>query len=277
MLENLPNLAFIAVEKVVLHERHDNQRTPALKARMRLSGVFRNPPIVTPLEDGTDRFMVLDGANRMTALKQLEIPHVLVQIVESNHQGLLLQAWNHVVWDLSPREFLSAIQIISDVRAITKEEEAHPDFWEKSGLVKIHLSVGGVTGFCANTSELKTRVELMNAIVDSYKDRAYLDRTNEYSLDHLIEIYPTLTGLVIFPPFELNEIMYLAGEGYLLPTGITRFTISPRALHVNYPFEELYSSKPIEEKNQILQRWIQDRIANKGVRYYPEATILYDE
>jgi hypothetical protein len=277
MLENLPNLAFIPVDKVVLHERHDNQRTPALKARMRLSGVFRNPPIVTPLEDGSERFMVLDGANRMTALKQLEIPHVLVQIVESNHQGLRLQAWNHVIWDLSPRDFLSAIRMVTGVRTVSKEEQELPIFWEKYGLVEIHLTVGGVFNFCTSSPELKKRVELMNAIVDSYKDRAYLDRTNEYSIDHLIDIYPTLTGLVIFPPFELKEIMYLAGEGYLLPTGITRFTISPRALHVNYPFEELYSSKPIEEKNQVLQRWIQDRIANKGVRYYPEATILYDE
>jgi L-serine kinase (ATP) / ParB family transcriptional regulator, heme-responsive regulator len=277
MLENLPNLAFIPVDKVVLHERHDNQRTPALKARMRLSGVFRNPPIVTPLEDGSNRFMVLDGANRMTALKQLEIPHVLAQIVESDHQGLILQAWNHVVWDLSSRDFLSAIRMVSGVRAISKEEEKLPDFWEKYGLVKIHLSVGGVFNFCASSQDLKKRVMLMNAVVDSYKDRAYLDRTNEYSVDRLVDIYPTLTGLVSFPSFELPEIMYLASEGSLLPTGITRFTISPRALHVNYPFEELYSSKPIEEKNQVLQRWIQDRIASKGVRYYPEATILYDE
>jgi hypothetical protein len=86
-----------------------------------------------------------------------------------------------------------------------------------------------------------------------------------------------LSGLVIFPHFEVEEVLKLASAGYLLPTGITRFTVSPRALHVNYPLEELASDKPIEEKNRELQDWIQKKIARKGVRYYAEATFLFDE
>jgi hypothetical protein len=82
---------------------------------------------------------------------------------------------------------------------------------------------------------------------------------------------------VVFPNFKIDDILKLAGAGYLLPTGITRFTVSPRALHVNYPLFELASSKPLAEKNADLQEWIQKRMAQKGVRYYAEATFLYDE
>jgi len=53
--------------------------------------------------------------------------------------------------------------------------------------------------------------------------------------------------------------------------------VSPRALHLNYPLEELAADRPLEEKNEALQRWIQERIARKGVRYYAEATVLFDE
>jgi hypothetical protein len=82
---------------------------------------------------------------------------------------------------------------------------------------------------------------------------------------------------VIFPHFEVENVLELAGAGYLLPAGTTRFTVSPRALHLNYPLEELAADKPLEEKNADLQRWIQERIARKGVRYYAEATFLFDE
>jgi len=69
----------------------------------------------------------------------------------------------------------------------------------------------------------------------------------------------------------------VGAQGYVLPTGITRFTVSPRALHLNYPLHELSSAKPIEYKEAYLQRWIQERIKNKNMRYYAEATFIFDE
>ena len=62
-----------------------------------------------------------------------------------------------------------------------------------------------------------------------------------------------------------------------MPPGVTRFTVSPRALRVNYSLEDMASNKSISEKNQALQRWQNERVARKGVRFYDEATVLYDE
>ena len=81
-MPEFPQLAFLPVHNLLIHERHDNQRTRPLVLRIRASGVWRNPPIVTPLQDGSPRYMVLDGANRITALRQMDFPHALVQIVE---------------------------------------------------------------------------------------------------------------------------------------------------------------------------------------------------
>jgi hypothetical protein len=125
--------------------------------------------------------------------------------------------------------------------------------------------------------DLFTRVTFLNAVVDRYKDRARMDRTRIEDVDTLAKLYPRLTALVVLPTFRIEEVLYLAGAGHLLPTGSTRFTISPRALHVNYPLEELRSYKTLEEKDAALQRWIQERIAKKGVRYYAESTFLFDE
>jgi hypothetical protein len=69
----------------------------------------------------------------------------------------------------------------------------------------------------------------------------------------------------------------LAGRGCLLPTGITRFTVSPRVLHLNYPLEALQGPESIESKHKDLQKFLQQRISQKGVRYYAEATYMFDE
>ena len=63
----------------------------------------------------------------------------------------------------------------------------------------------------------------------------------------------------------------------MFPPGITRFTISPRALRINYSLNELTDNQDLEEKNHMLQRWMRERVARKGVRFYAEASVLYDE
>jgi hypothetical protein len=83
--------------------------------------------------------------------------------------------------------------------------------------------------------------------------------------------------LVIFPGFKIKTVLKLASHNIVLPTGITRFTVSPRALHLNYPLHELSSGKPIEYKQEYLDHWIQERVKKKGARYYAEATFLFDE
>lgn len=278
MLEQLPKLAFLPVERLLIHEWHDDQRTPPLIARIRQSGVWRNPPIVAPLPDGSARFMVLDGANRTTALQQMGFQHALVQIVQPDDPGLALQNWNHVIWGLTPQEFLAGISAIPALSLLPIEGSSpEPDLWGECNLAVIQLPADSAYNVCTSAQKLLERVRLLNAIVTSYKDRAHLDRTNARQVDKLSGIYPNLSGLVIFPHLDVQHIMQLAGEGYLLPAGITRFTISPRALHLDYPLEELASDKPLAEKNAALRQWIQERIARKMVRYYAEATFLFDE
>lgn len=277
MLENLPNLAFLPVEKLIIHERHDEQRTPPLIERIRASGILRNPPIVAPLQDGTGRYMVLDGANRTTALTKMGFPHALVQIVQPDDPGLRLENWNHVVWGLDPSDLLIKAREIPAITLVPQPDGEEPDLWGDCGLALLQIPNGKTYTVCTTANELVERVGLLNAIVDCYNSRAHLDRTNAVEIVGLESIYRDLSGLVIFPHFEVENVLELAGAGCLLPAGITRFTVSPRALHLNYPLEELAADKPLDEKNADLQRWIQERIARKGVRYYAEATFLFDE
>lgn len=278
MLAEIPQLEFLPLEDLIIHEWHDEQRTPPLIERIRANGVLRNPPIVTPLPDSSGRYMVLDGANRITALRKMSFPHALVQVVPADDPGLNLENWNHVVWGLAPKDLFAGIREIEEINLVpTRQENPEPDLWGECNLSLVQLPNANTFTVCTPVDELVRRVQLLNAIVDSYKERARLDRTNGREVQSLKEIYPDLSGLVIFPKLDVKEVLQLAAAGYLLPAGITRFTISPRALHVNYPLEKLAADKPIQAKNAALQRWIQQRIACKGVRYYAEPTFLFDE
>jgi len=148
---------------------------------------------------------------------------------------------------------------------------------EGQSLAKFETGEGDLFTMCTSAQNLEMRVTLLNAIVDIYKQRASLDRTSEWSVVRLKSAYESLCGLVIFPKFKIKQILYLAGRGSLLPTGITRFTVSPRVLHLNYPLGAMSADGSLAEKNRHLQEFLQARITQKGVRYYAEATYLFDE
>jgi len=89
--------------------------------------------------------------------------------------------------------------------------------------------------------------------------------------------FPSASGLLVFPGLRVQDVVEAVSQGLLLPGGLTRFIVSPRALRVNYPLDELSSNKSLEAKNEALEHWVSERVARKGVRYYAEATVLYDE
>jgi hypothetical protein len=221
--------------------------------------------------------MVLDGANRVTALRTMGYPHILVQIVEPEDPGLQLHNWNHVVWELNPNRFMAGLQNIPKIELVEIQDDVETNLEGECGLAMIKVCSGEKFSVCTSEVDLNPRVSLLHAIVNSYKDRARLDRTSVCEVEGLVDIYPQLCGLVIFPPFKIQTLLRLAGQGCLLPAGITRFMIAPRALHLNYPLEELTKADPLAEKNARLQKWLQERLERKGVRYYAEPTYLFDE
>lgn len=270
MLEILP------LTLLVLHENHDRQRTLPLVDRLRAQGILRNPPVVMPLVDGTGRYMVLDGANRVTALEEMEFPHIVVQVVQHDDPNIRLETWNHVVWGMNARELLTKIREVAGLKLRPIERGSNKR--EELDCLPVEIQMAdGHTYLTCTTKEGIRLAAYLHGIVDAYKDKSFLDRTMQTDVDYFKEVYADLTALFIYPKIEIKFVLGLAGQGHVLPAGLTRFTVSPRALHLNYPLHELSSGKPLEYKTAYLTHWVQERIKNKNVRYYAEATFLYDE
>ena len=266
-----PNLEILPTDKICLHEHHDPQRTLPLMERIRESQILYNPPLVIPVRGAEDRFMVLDGANRVTSMKELGLPHILVQIVDPDSPGLRLLTWNHVLWNIKVDTLLNEIREIDE---ISLSQIDQPNFDPQT------IGIFGTpdrTMFSLNTRSQHMRSKVITRLVQMYTQHARFDRTMIDQITHLDGYYHQLAGLIIYPPFPVAEVVQFCREETLLPAGITRFEVSPRALRVNYPLENLASSLSLEEKRNQLRTFIQDRLDKKGVRIYTETTVLYDE
>lgn len=276
MIPSLPRLDILPVESLILHEDHDMQRSAPLIEKLRAAGILRNPPMVMPLMDGTNRYMVLDGANRVTSLEAMEFPHIVAQVVEADDPNVNLQTWNHVVWGMSAKSLMSKLRKLKGVEVEKVDTHKSLDA-PKFVPVNVRLPDGNLYLLAEEPTDLSHHIATLHGIVNAYKTSASLDRTSQTLIEPFHEIYKDLTALIVFPRFKIHTLLKLAGRKVVLPTGITRFTVSPRALHLNYPLHELSSGKPVEYKREYLHHWVDERVKKKGVRLYAEATFLFDE
>jgi len=97
MATRFPNLLVIPTRDAVLHEETDPVRVARLKQKIVREGVLSEPLLVAGM--GGNKYVVLDGANRVMVFRQLGIPHVVVQAVNYRTPDVCLETWNHLVCD----------------------------------------------------------------------------------------------------------------------------------------------------------------------------------
>ena len=277
-LQKLPTLRIVDLSKVHLHELHDNQRTPPLVESLNRLSILTNPPIVTPMQF-EDCYMVLDGANRISAFREIGLKHALVQIMEPDDSGLKMHSWNHVIWEMPPQDLINAISAIEGFKisqmddpnlALQLIRDKELLFYFQTPDLKVHAVK-------SMEDKKSNRLEQLHAVTNTYKENAKLDRTPLRTIDSLLGLYDELTAVLIFPHFSVFDVLEICIAGKLMPAGITRSVISPRALRVNYPVKELEKETSLEEKNKVFTEWLQGRLAKRGVRYYQEPTMIFDE
>jgi hypothetical protein len=273
-----PVLRILPIEKLVPHEYSDTERTQALQERLLADGILRNPPIVAPLQNADGEYLVLDGANRTNALKMMKVPHILVQIVSQGGSGFELSTWNQVVLGIRPEKLIS---ILKDIKEVDLIKGLNPGFQkdgiDKTNLVQVHLPFGGTYFVHSNSPNLRIKVNLINLILSRIRQYARLDRTNLDVGDVLTDLHTDLAGLITFPCYKFEQVVQLAKHGQLIPSGITHFSISPRALRVNYMISDLRSDKSLTEKNELLMEWTKGLVSMNRLRLYSETTVMFDE
>jgi hypothetical protein len=278
---HLPDLRFVPVDAVFPHEWHDPQRSRPLIARLRESGVLSNPPIVTQYGDGhrvEPRYVVLDGANRSTAAQEAGWPHIVVQVVRYETPAVHLHTWYHGLTGDAADVVERGLPALPGL-ALRRESPLHARaMLARREALAVTLLAEDDARVLTGGRTLRERNALLNGIVRTYQDRVPYVRVATDSLSQARLEHPEIRALFVFPRYDPAEVLELAGSGEHLPAGITRHLIQWRALRLNVPVAMCEdATRTLEQKNEWLREWTEQRFQQRRVRFYEEPTVLFDE
>jgi hypothetical protein len=281
----LPDLRVISLGGLIFHEDPDEERLLNLVNRLGSEGILKNPPIVATADKG-DRFIILDGANRVTALSKLKYEHIPVQVVQPHDPLLEIRCWHHAIEKFDKDYFLKNISKMAAIKLkeIAVEEavrngddtEINPRHAQDGYLCQLTFA-DGQTYAAYNGGELLEQLTHLKKITDLYLHTSLYDRVSYTNPEHLRSNYPEFRTLVTFRRFGIHEVEQIVLAGQKLPAGITRVLLPKRALGINIRLEFLKSELTLEEKNHWLAEMIHKMVLSKSIRFYQEPTFRFDE
>jgi hypothetical protein len=276
MTSQLPDLRIVPTDHLHLHEDVETARVQRIVERIEQDQLLKNPVIVAELDDA-DQYVVLDGANRSTALKQLGVRDALVQVVEYGNPEVKLDTWYHLVADIDKRDLFERIAQVAAVRLKASDLAHARTLLAFHQILAYMVCKDGDVHQILGPESLPARATLLNQIARTYKGLATIYRVQTDRIEELLPVYGNVAAVIIYPRFTPADILELTRNEAKLPTGITRHVIPKRALRVNLPLSVLTSDLPVGEKNRMLQEQIASMLKAGHIRHYQESTVLFDE
>jgi hypothetical protein len=269
-------LDLVPLDAIHPHELADAAREARIERRLALDDVLRDPLMVGSVPS-VDGYVLLDGTNRLQALRSLGMSWGLVQVIDySGASSVTLRTWCHS----TPVQFETIAEQAAGIPGIAIlpiAELGASDALATHNTVAVLLGKDQIAAVARMSEYPHSRAEQLRALVDLYEEnmtRVDCDPTNIEELAQSM-CEPTADGvsLVAFPPITRSQVTTMALRGALIPAGITRHVIvSGRALRVNVPLKMLRGESSLEDARQALQR----HLASLQPRLYREPTILYD-
>jgi hypothetical protein len=263
------------MEQIRFHEAPETDRAARLVERLAEDRHLLNPPIVAPLPQAQG-YLLIDGANRISAMRLLGYQCVPVQIINYDDPALRLGSWHHAVMRLSWPAWIEQLRAQGLAVEIVSAEEIDGALATREACAALQ-AVEGACAFIPASNNLRADVHAMTSLIDTYKKSHPFERIDQTNLADLRGLYPDLAALVLFPPFEKSEIMQLVADHLKLPTGLTRHSIPGRVLRVNIQLDVLRSDLSLEDKNDWLEAFVRMRMQERHVRFYPEPVFIFDD
>jgi L-serine kinase (ATP) / ParB family transcriptional regulator, heme-responsive regulator len=253
LIPSLNDLRLVELERLILHEAHDENRLASLRVRIDAEGEQRNPVIVSSQGDCC---LVLDGAHRVRALKDLGCWLVLAQFVEPPERA---ESWAHLLDGVG-------LDMVRGVEEIEVSER-----YTGPPLAEVEIAGGKKIYLRSREEGLLAEVRALWALQSLYPEGVVVRRIEPNGRLGLAEG----EAMVRYRPFTPGELVEIVRSGAVLPAGITRFHVRERVLDVRYPLEKLHDgdapSRNAELKAFVKRLWEENRI-----RYYEEPVVLFE-
>jgi hypothetical protein len=273
-LEPLPHLQLVPLERCVLHEIVDPQRSTRLEARLIEDGLLRSPPIVVPYT-ASDRLLVLDGATRITTLRWLGFDAAPLQIVQYTDDRIKLRGWAHLLQRIGMPSLLQALRRIDGTTIEPVDVQTAQEGLRERMLLCALVAPGGIAWAVRGGRTLLEKARLLDDVFRCYAAQTMIHRLPD---DELIDPagLPNGTVVIYFVRYTKHELLELTSAGGILPAGMTRHIIPGRVLRLDVPLAALRNGT-FETRHAWFEDWIAERIAAGHARVYAEPTWLLEE
>lgn len=278
--ERQPDLQLVPARRIRFHEALEGRRTQRLVERLKSEARLRNPPIVASMPDGD--YLLLDGANRVSALQQLGYSHVPVQVVEYGAPSVQLKGWHHLLMESDSLE-LRAIYSRLPCVSVRKVEQAElPALLELRQVYAVLVEYGnefwGLFPAQGERPAVERRVEVLNSLVGAYEGQTKIERIKLADYSQLPRaINEAKHELILFPVLHKEELVTVAAQGIRIPTGLTRHLIPGRTLGLNLELAFLMELETHEEKVAHFERYLSELAVEGRIRYYEEPVFIMNE
>lgn len=255
----IPKLRVAPLHRLRGHEEIDPLRVDRLVARMEGEGTQVNPMVCCEGPDGD--LVLLDGATRRAALERLDLTYGVVQVVDP--EEVELETWHHVIRRCRPDEVKAAIEASP---LLVFDDELVPP--------RLHTRHGERMGVAPNRVSPNAA---LSALVASYVGRWKVNRVTDPDPEMVTWRFPDWAAMIEFPPLTVEDVLKAASADDRLPAGITRFVVPDRALRLNVDLSLLRSPGSEPEKQEALDRLLQERARAARIRRYDEPVIILDD
>jgi hypothetical protein len=274
----LPRLRVVRLDSILLHEEPDTRRYEPLRDRIASTGALRNP-LIAARDHGAASHILLDGVNRLEALRALAAVFVLIQEVDLDDMHVILSTWHHAFEGLEGEHLIGRLSQSAEVVETAGEFTEQGDFipsLDRDQACLIVLPNRSCYEVKANGTP-EDRLGVLAEVVALLERATNRDRVSYTNMDDLRAHYSDFAGLVCYSGFTKDDVLSLSVNGRRFPSGITRFSIPKRALGFGMPLSFLKEEGSLEAKEAGLRRMIVEKVKRKSVRFYEEPTFYFDD
>jgi hypothetical protein len=263
-------LKLLSSSIVNLHEECEDDRFGRLIARFKEENVLYNPLIVAKNDDN---YILIDGANRFEALKNIGCKSILAQLVDYKSNNVVLKSWYHYVIGMTMDDLINYANKNSlgftDCRTGQLPESTKQLIVRSSTKQAVCISLN---------SDLEIMLKSLSDLNKYYENEfSYTRIDSDTDLSDVKNLSPEEGLLFIFPDFSKEDIVKIAGLKQKLPAGISRHLIPNRVLHIKILVDALMTDENLDKRNEELEKYVQFKIDTKKVRLYREPILIFDE
>ncbi|PIN85299.1 MAG: hypothetical protein COV47_02925 [Candidatus Diapherotrites archaeon CG11_big_fil_rev_8_21_14_0_20_37_9] len=250
--KTLNEIKIIDCKGILIHENPDPKRVKKIVDSLVKTNTLNDPLIVTRLKD---KFVLLDGVNRLTSLQSLGVNHIPCQVVDYFTDRVELANWSYIC-----------------------DAEVNFDRFP-TRLSKHYFEPNGGILICQKNLYKKLQIndkkELVvetNKILEKIAKTTYVRAFNVHAED-LIENQ----SAIIFPQIIKEDVIELSSNGLKFNAGITRHVIQDRILNFCFDLNFLKSNFSMAEKQKELEKRKQKILSQEEARKYAETVITITE